>query len=279
VPLDIVCTSDLSQIPGRTAVDQINVDFTDSCYNADITPIQIADYSGYLYTTITSPTPSAPSIDQTGCDGFYYFLDGPISTSGVTQPATSVLDTSGTPSVITNPNSLSNTGTYEYQLRTCIDVHGSLICDVTTFTVTILDPCADLPTILYPEGFPNILSAPQLRQDSLTLSAAIIAAGGNFPWVDSVGNNFSAGACGPVVYSIFPADNLVTLAGDTLTWSPDLTVSPGDYTYKLVGTLTRYGISSSVDFVVRATACTTTLNVQNLNLGNMGRAWSQEPTF
>lgn len=280
MPLDIVCTSDLSQVPGRTAVDQINVDFTDSCYNADITPIEIADYTGYLYTTIASPVPSAPSINQVGCDGYYYFLDGPISTTGVDQPATSVLDTDGgAPTVVTNPNSLSNVGTYEYQMRTCIDVHGLKVCDTTTFTVTIVDPCIDLPTQLYPEGFPNILTAPQLRTDSLTLSAAIITAGGNFPWVDSVGNNYSAGACGPVVYTIFPADNLVTLTGDTLRWAPDLGVAPGDYTYQLVGTLTRYGISSSVDFVVRSTACTTDLNVQNLNLGNMGRWWSEEPTY
>ena len=90
--------------------------------------------------------PSAPSIDQVGCDGYYYFLDGPISTNGVTQPATSVLDTSGTPTVFTNPNDLSNTGSYEYQMRTCIDVHGLKVCDTTTFTVTILDPCEDLPT-------------------------------------------------------------------------------------------------------------------------------------
>lgn len=64
-----------------------------------------------------------------------------------------------------------------------------------------------------------------------------------------------------MVYSIFPEDNLVTLQGDTLRWAPDLDVAPGDYTYQLVGTLTRYGISNSVDFVVRSTACTTELDV------------------
>ena len=64
-----------------------------------------------------------------------------------------------------------------------------------------------------------------------------------------------------------------------MRWAPDLNVQPGDYTYQLIGTLTRYGISSSVDFTVRATACVTELSVQNISLGNMARLWSQEPTF
>lgn len=56
----------------------------------------------------------------------------------------------------------------------------------------------------------------------------------------------------------------MTLVGDRLTWSPTLDVNPGDYTYQLIGTLTRYGISQSVDFTVRALPCETTLDVQSI---------------
>jgi len=93
-------------------------------------------------------------------------------------------------------------------------------------------------------------------------------AGGNFPWIDTVGNLYSAedvlvgaGVCGEVAFTVEPNDGVVKLVGDTLSWSPMLDIVPGDYTYKIVGTLVRYGIQSSVDFTVRALPCETELNI------------------
>lgn len=56
-----------------------------------------------------------------------------------------------------------------------------------------------------------------------------------------------------------------------------LDVAPGDYTYSIVGTLVRYGFSSSVDFTVRALPCVTELNIKQMYLNSMHRLWSEAP--
>ena len=165
---------------------------------------------------------------------------------------------------------------------TCIEVGPSYtrFCETTLFSARINDPCEF--TELYADGFPNILTAPQLRYDDLSLSSAVRSAGGNFPWIDSVGNLYSsqdapqgAGVCGEIVYRVEPQDGPVQLVGDTLSWAPDLDVAPGDYTYTIVGTLVRYGISNSVDFTVSCLPCVTELDIQQMYLSNMQRLWSE----
>lgn len=179
------------------------------------------------------------------------------------------------------PQLLNNQGTYDFKLLTCMEVGPSYqrYCETTAFSALIADPCEY--TELIAEGFPNILAAPQLRYDDLSLSAAIRSAGGAFPWLDTVGGTYSTGpqgVCGEVAYSVVPSDGPVQLVGDTLSWSPNLDVAAGDYQYSLVGTLVRYGISSSVDFTVASLPCVAELDVQRIYLNSMTRLWSEDPT-
>jgi len=51
-------------------------------------------------------------------------------------------------------------------------------------------------------------------------------------------------------------------------------VAPGDYTYRLVGTLDNYGISQSVDFTVRALACMPLLDISRIQPRSMTAEWS-----
>jgi hypothetical protein len=104
--------------------------------------------------------------------------------------------------------------------------------------------------------------------DYLSLSTAIKSAGGNFPWLDTIGNQYTSqdektgpGVCGEVAYYVEPADGPVKLFGEQLEWHPNLAVATGDYTYTLVGYLVRYNIEARVDFTVRSLPCVTTLDV------------------
>jgi len=77
--------------------------------------------------------------------------------------------------------------------------------------VTIVDPCGNNPTLLYPSGFNQILEANQLESDSLNMPNAIASSGGNFPWLDSVSVNVGSSVCGPVSYRVEPVDAFVQL--------------------------------------------------------------------
>lgn len=127
-----------------------------------------------------------------------------------------------------------------------------------------------------PEGLDRILTAPLLKTDSMFLSDEIVRSGGSFPWRDTAEIDLGDGICGPVSYKIVPEDGFVQLTGNTVVWGPDLSITPGDFTYKLIGTLTRYGISADVDFTVRALACETVLDASQINLSYMSRLWSQD---
>lgn len=117
----------------------------------------------------------------------------------------------------------------------------------------------------------------------MTVSTEILNSAGAYPWDDTVSQNLGFAACGSVSYRIEPQataqDLLLTYYGDTLTWSPDLSILPGTYTFKLIGKLDRYGFESSVDFFVKVLPCTTSLSIQSIYLGDMSRLWSQKPVI
>ena len=225
------CLSTRSLIPERVAIHSVRVEFTDECYDAVVTPAIMDSFGGSLYTLISQPCTSLATVDMIGCPEPFYMIDGPITYSANT-PALHSLTNNPELTVYTQPSQLGNAGEYNFNLLSCIEVGPNLErnCTPDSFSVTIVDPCL-APTVLIPEGFDRILAAPLLQSDSMLLSEEILRSGGYFPWRDTAAIDLGSGICGPVVYSIYPQDGFVAKVADTVTWSPDLSITPGDYTY------------------------------------------------
>jgi len=164
-------------------------------------------------------------------------------------------------SVLMDPFEPNDVGMYTVGINTCVTyiVNGNTgetaqTCESSTpFTVEVQDPCET--AVVQAFGFDRVLSAPQLRQDSLFLPQEIIQTNNNanaWPWTTNVdiavGGTFGPNLCGDIVYSIVPQNtadpfqaNLVTFdssgVNPSLEFNPTLNNVPGTYDMWLYGTL------------------------------------------
>lgn len=111
--------------------------------------------------------------------------------------------------------------------------------------MTVFNPCET--TNIVGEIFTDVMRQPQLQSETLDLSARVPA--GGWEWTTHLDNDtngsYGQNLCGLITYDVleetslnnFEATDLVTKAGDILTFAPDLTHTPGTYDMVLFGKL------------------------------------------
>jgi len=194
------------------------------------------------------------------------------------------------------PVSFSNLGDYTLKITACFTLSSNngdstftgtdLCADSAPFVVSIVNPCET--TTIEGEIFTDVMREPQLQTETLDLSARVPS--GGWEWTTAVDSatagSYGDNMCGLITYQVleetspgtYEAQNLVSKAGDILTFAPDLTHTPGPYNMVLVGTLASYpSVTYVKQFTVIVDDCEATISTAGVTIPNMVNTWYFNP--